>query len=359
MLFSLFFYNFILFVSSFLAYISSKIKDIIINKTLIYFSFILIILISALRSPSVGTDSLVYFNEYFKIDPTNSLITNIILNLGNFEPGFITINHIFIKFNQSYTTVLIFYYTIIWTLIYKSFKDCKKHIHLVIFFFITHFLFFTFNGFRQAIATAIILFSLNYFVQKKYIHFVLLIIISSLFHYSSLVMLLVFLLKKENKISNLKWSIFFILSIFFPINLLLILVVKITSLLPYYGTYLGRDDFYIKSGFSFGVLYQFILGFVLLFYSNKVIKTEKQRLFFKLSLFGNIFYNLFYSNFFINRIVIYFLFIQLVCFIYIFQYLIENKKYTQLTFLSIIFCLVFIYKILVNDSGVTPYLFNF
>lgn len=357
MLFTIFFYNFILVFTILLAFFSDKIKDSLINKILINLSFLVIILISALRSPSVGTDSLVYFNEFHRLDATNSLLENIIFNLGNFEPGFITLYHIFSKLNLSYTFLLFILYSFIWITIFKTFQKQRNYIFLVIFFFYTNFLFFTFNAFRQAIASVIIFYSFNLFCNKKYFKFILCVIFASTFHFSALLFLSLFLFDKI-QINKIKyWYIYFFIALIVPMNLLFYFIAKISSLIPFYNTYLGRDDFYITSNFSLGVLYQVLLGYIILYYYNKVNLNYRDKLIFNLSLFGNLFYNLFYSNIFISRIVIYFLFFQLFAFIIIFKYLIERKRYNELFALTLIFWIVFIYRIFVNDSGVTPYTF--
>jgi transmembrane protein EpsG len=358
MIFSVLFYNFILVITTLFSFLSSKFKNKYVKNILIFFSITVIVFVTSLRSLSVGTDNQVYFEEYEKIDPTNSLIDNIIFNFGNFEPGFIFFNHYFSKFHINYTGVLIFYSSLIWGLIYQTFRDQKNNFFIAVFLFYTNFLFFSFNGFRQAIASALIFYAVCLLLKGRSTWFFLVTIFAALFHFSAFLMLSLYFFLKINRFSISIWSRLFIFALIVPISYLYDFIFKIAYFFPFYGTYSGRDDFFISSNFTFGVFYQVLIGFLLLYYYKIVAIDRKKIFYFNVSLTANLLYNLFYSNPFINRLIIYFLFFQLYAFVYIFDYLIKNKKFDIIYLLLIIFIFVFCYRIFVNDSGVTPYTFK-
>ena len=360
MLFTIIFYNLILFITTFFAYLYSKLNDKYISKLSLSISIGIIVFITSFRSLSVGTDSKIYFEEYNNIDPSNTVSENILKNFGNFEPAFVFINHYFSKFEINYITLLIFYSSFIWYLIYKTFKNQKENFYIAFFFLYTNFLFFTFNGLRQAIASAIMFYAVTVLLNGRTIKFVLLIIFASLFHFSAILLILLFFLKNYNlKFTTIKWSVFYALSLIIPIKYLYVIIFKIAGFFPFYSSYSGRDDFYITSNFTLGVLYQVLIGYLFIYFYKKVAIDKKSIFYFNLALIANLSYNLFYSNPFITRIFIYLMFFQSFAFVYIFQYLLENNNKGILLLLVVIFLLIFSYRIFVKDSGAAPYQFNF
>lgn len=197
------------------------------------------VLISSIRY-GIGTDYFRYLEVYNSIN--SRLSWNSILNFYQ-EPSWVIINLV----ANNYYQVLLFSSIIYSLFIFLSINRCKQKIGVTFPLFISYMVFYclSFNGIRQAIAAAILLFGITFLLNKKtikdYFLFFLFVILAATFHKSALVFSLVVFLSlfKKNKVS-LVLTITAIASLgvvllHSPINSLL-------SRLNLYSSYLNKES---------------------------------------------------------------------------------------------------------------------
>jgi hypothetical protein len=321
-------------------------------------SILVIICIAGFRDMSVGIDNLFYARWFYDFDTEKGIVENITLNIVDYEPGYVLLNFLIIGMGLGFTVASIIYASIIWILILKSFKKYSEIFYLGIFFFITTgFLFFTFNGIRQAIAISIIFYSLQLCLDRKYMKFSIAILLASLFHFSAILMFSLLLIRKVKKIQTGVWLFFLVATAIIPGRLFYGVVFKIASIFPFYAGYFERiiED---SRGGSIGVLYQIALGFIVLYYYPSTANTTPKVMIFNLSLLGALLFNLFYGSPLLSRFYIYFLFFQNYAFAFVVHGLVRSGKKLEAVTLASTFIIIFFYRISVSESGSTPYLFG-
>ncbi len=356
MIFTFFIYFFVLFLSviSLVVYRYSNNK---LHKNIsIISSLFIIVLFSSIRASTVGIDNYEYSEWYKTFSIDNGIFDAITSNIMDYEPGFVVINYFLKYFSLEYSYALIIYALLIWIPIYRLIKF-SKDFYFAIFVFITlGFLFFTFNGQRQAIAIGFVFLATRYLFEQKNIKFLLSILVATMFHFSAILMLIILIINKLPKFSTKTWLIFIIASLIVPLAFLFGIIEKVAALFPFYGSYIQNDNFTQANSFSAGVLYQILFEFIILFYYKTYAKTNYEIKIFQLFLFGAIAYNLFYGNLFLSRIVVYLLFFQPLVLAVILSKLKSSKKYAEVVGISFLLIIMFVYKILFSDSGCSPYI---
>lgn len=241
-----------------------------------YFFLLSCVLLFSLRDFSVGTDTINYHDIFY-------LSRNISNSNINIEPLFTFFNYIVGWVYPSFVLYLFVYsflFSALWinnietNVIYN--KDIA-YICLVCFF---GFL-LSFNIARQALAMAICVYSLSFLFKEKNLSFLIIILIASLFHYSAILFLIVFILFKFSRfpftIAFFSFISFYSLSFigikFFSslsiryigytetggdvtgIFLILFIFLQYALFYFFYKKYFLYDDIYRKifSVFSFGV----------------------------------------------------------------------------------------------------------
>ncbi len=151
-----------------------------------YLSFFTLTIFSGLRF-DVGFDFMSYHqmfenfkngNALFLVEPANMLIINII--------NMFDINHQVIFFIYSVIIMSGVFYFI------KKLSPSKE-LSILLFVSIGIFYFSTFNGIRQWAAISIILISIVKLIEKKHIQFLLLVVLSTLFHLSAILLFVLLL----------------------------------------------------------------------------------------------------------------------------------------------------------------------
>lgn len=212
----------------------------IIGKLL---SFVLLaaptVLISSLRY-GIGTDYFGYLEVYNTIHVRLDWSS-----LFSFyqEPSWVAINLLATDYYQ-----VLLVSSIIYSLfIFLSISRCRKKIGITFPLFISYMVFYclSFNGIRQAIAAAILLFGITFLLNKKslwdYCAFFLLVLLASTFHKSVLLFSLVFVFSffKKNKVSLVLATIG-ITSL--AVVLLRSYLVSLLARLNIYSSYLGTES---------------------------------------------------------------------------------------------------------------------
>lgn len=355
MIFTFIIYLGLLFSSVFLVWISRLFKNVILRKTAIFFSFLIIILISGLRGPTVGVDNFEYSEWFRLLNIDNGLMEAISTNIIDYEPGFVLINYVIKTINLNYNYALILYAILIWAPIFIFFKILKDFYFAIFSFLTLGFLFFAFNGQRQAIAQGFVFLGVYFLIDKKKYHFLLSIISATMFHFSAILLLSIFFINKISKLPVYIWFAGIVGSLIIPLSFLFGIIEKIAALFPYYGSYIENDNFKQANSISAGVLYQVLFELIVLFFYRNFAKTKIEILFFHLFFIGAIMYNMFYGNLFLSRIVVYFLFFQPIVLSIILSKLNFQKRYFEISSILLALFALFLYKILFNDSGCSPY----
>lgn len=162
------------------------------NKICVFISIFIISLFAGLRSETIGTDVLVYVKPY--LDFINLYGLNWLMKYSDCEILYLLFTT-FVSILGGDLKLLLFLITfLISLLVYLYAYDNKDETDLFSVYAVYLFVFLgiSFNLVRQSIAMAIILYSTKYLRNKKIFKFIISIIIASLFHSSSLIMLVLY-----------------------------------------------------------------------------------------------------------------------------------------------------------------------
>jgi len=352
------------FVLSFSVYFASKSNNIYIigNKIKIssqinlFFSLTLITLLVGLRSENIGIDT-VYYLDYYKYLPVFRF-DNILLNY--LEPGYSFIIYLLRTVHASETLFLLTNSTISLFLFFIFYKNINKQLPWAIFFaFSTGFIFLMMNGMRQAIAIPILALSIKYVTNRNLLKFLGVVLVGTLFHYSILLMLPIYLINYLSKIKYGLWGILFIISVFIsPFNFLNYFG-NVLSILPKdYSHYLNLLDL-TESKFTVGFLFNLILGFLAIYFSSQITIDKFNKNILNIYFLGVILMNMTWQSALLQRFTIYFMFFQIPAFAFISFSLKKKNQIFSIILIISLFLFSFIYKIIVGDSGCSPYEFSF
>lgn len=184
----------ILLVVIFIIFNISKNK----NKAFLI-SFVLITLIAALRKYTVGADTLQFYRDF------SNIVKDLSWNYNNFryEPGFYYLCKILGLISGDAQILIIVTSIFINFSVFKFIKKNSSDLFLsTILYIITLAFFSNMNIMRQALALAILLFAFEFLKEKKYVKYIVVVLIASLFHtvaFASL-LLLVFAILPNKKI---------------------------------------------------------------------------------------------------------------------------------------------------------------
>jgi hypothetical protein len=165
-----------------------------------YIKFICFILIlqSGLRNVAVGADTFAYYTLFEKIKHTSwTQIWVIFLNhyskgIGK-DPGYFAIQKLIQVVIPNYQLFLfvisILFFSALGNFIYKNTTKLEHAIFAFVLYSCLFYNFFSITGHRQTIATAGTLFGYEFIKNKKFLLFLLLILIASTIHKSSLIFL--------------------------------------------------------------------------------------------------------------------------------------------------------------------------
>lgn len=150
-----------------------------------YGIFIFILLLGVLKSPEYGYDwesyKQYYFDHFQRLSLTDAITSGV-------EPGFALLTFLLTRISTSYWFYRTIIFLISYILIAKVIKKFSKYVSLSFLLFVSFGL-MTFCMFilRQAIAVAIILFGIEQLLDRKYIKYMLIVLIACLFHYTAII----------------------------------------------------------------------------------------------------------------------------------------------------------------------------
>lgn len=236
------------------------------NILTVIYSIILIIL-SGLRSYSVGTDTYGYYNLFRNIDSIE--YASLFDNITNMKDPFFYILSKFLKTLFISERMLFIIYAVVFmtlvSIIIKKYSN-NKFLTYVMFICLPYF-FFSMTALRQGIALAFCFFSIQYMIKKEYLKFVLCIIIGALFHKTALVFLV------APFVCNIK--IKFVNFIFIPISYLVSIIFKTEIYNLAIFLLSDRAEYYLTYNMSLNNTLLFI-NTVMLLVSYFLYKTNKK-----------------------------------------------------------------------------------
>lgn len=235
MIVNLIIYNFILFVSVFFAYFSSKTDSRVFSFTFMLYSFLVILIPTILRY-DVGPDYKGYVG-----------IFNDIYN-GYGKPGYVEylyfyVNYLFSFVPHGYIYVLGGYFFVSLVLLYKFSK--KEYLYYFVFFFMTLSVgYFTFDDqVRQSLAMCVFLYACKYIEKNNFIRYCAICLISGLIHTSAILLLPMYFLAKMKISKNI---MFFTMTFFvfcFYTGITQQFFRTIFSILPFFSDYSSKSEY--------------------------------------------------------------------------------------------------------------------
>ncbi|MBO8435128.1 MAG: EpsG family protein [Tyzzerella sp.] len=254
---------------------------------------IAVFLVASLRHPYTGTDTAAYYAQYVNnIDNYVDLkyywyqIINSLRD-GTFRDGFTweffnkLLSYI-IKDGQLWLAVVsgIFIYAVYITIKRYSNDSVLSWVYIIYMYIFL----FVLQGLRQSVAMAIVLLSFKYVKERKIIKFILMILLSTLFHQSSWVFLIVYPLYRFPVNGVCFWIMggVFLISKVLP-SIIVTIFSGLASNSRFLGYLEGRNNMYSSTGF-FVLLFIFILC-----YMNRkylLTKDEDSKILYTISMLG-------------------------------------------------------------------------
>lgn len=319
-----------------------------LNRKAFWVPFISLSLFAGLRSDSVGSDSKNYTRDF-----VNQLNIDYFEFRSENEIGFQLLNYMILSITKNYFWLfLISAFIVVFIYLFFIKKYSTDYFLSVVMFICFGFYTFFFNGLRQGLAMAIAVMATPFLVEKKFIKFILIISVASLFHRSALILILFyFIVNFKMKIEYKLFSVFF-----GSLALSGTLVQYFATINQKYETYAQVSE---KSGGYLTLGFYFLIGCVIYFYILK--SKNKSEYFLKLSefyLYGVIFLipiaMLGTNASGPQRLLFYFAWVVCIILPVILNSL--NNKLIYICFL--ICCVIYFYLTTSTFSNLNPYILN-
>lgn len=227
----------------------------------------------AFRSINIGNDTLNYYICYNNIANSKSFreITS------RYEIGYLLLNYLFslIGFNyyEFQIIVSLFIYIVFYKFIYKYSSNCSLSLFTIV---TLRYMDQTMNIMRAYIALSILLLSVKYIIDRKFVKFLVLNIIATTIHFSSVFFIILYF------IVNIKWDklkIFLatILSftVFFLFGKIVEIIVKLTGR---YTDYLNNNFFNVQNNIAVFMQLFIALAFYIAAFDVKFIEIKREQL---------------------------------------------------------------------------------
>lgn len=173
------FYNFIVFFSTFLVWLSEKVKTNLQSKLLLFVALLVVILPVGLRY-GLGRDYFSYENIFNHIAATG--------DGGNLEVGFVLVNKLVSYLGFDYWAFTLLFTFLIYFVAMLAYPKGNKA--LVHFLFLLLLYFQSFNQIRSVLVLSIMLLAIySYIERKSIIQYLTFVLVAALFHKSALLFL--------------------------------------------------------------------------------------------------------------------------------------------------------------------------
>lgn len=256
------------------------------NKKRRYGYYIISLIIPSLVAAfkgTTGTDSLMYNNMYDNL---------VVQRSGQVEVGYMWLNNTFSKLNIPYQLFLFFLYFVMLYLILISLDRYRDSINMYVASFIlfSTYYFSSFNIMRQCIAVSICFYAIISYLETKKIKALILILLASLIHITSLLCIVIFfiaqLYKRKSKKAFLIASVIVGSFLLFNKQLIGNIILKVSNN-TYYSDYLIK-----ATNNNLGIISYLIelspIIILLILYFNYFKETKKLFIIYSLLIIGYI-----------------------------------------------------------------------
>lgn len=328
-------------------------------STLVLFIFSAFLI--GLRGIDVGIDTEEYYWIFYLANqyPEHHYIVEM-------EPAFVLLNKMFgLIFNDA-AWMLFFIALFVMSAISLLFFKYSPSIFISWLAFISYGHFFNFHNIaRQSIAIALIIFSVKYILERKFVKFVFILLIATSFHYSAFVFIIAYLINII-RVNSKYFIMLWLLSLVFVVQdgLFLPLFKSLEAFIPSAYTNFLEDERVSSLG-TRGLGLKLIITqllFVILLYAYNMMEqrgsyyNDKSTFFIKISMIGFIFGNVFSGVALVSRINHYFtIFIPVAIPIALYFILSGKSRFLVLTCIFLLYVSFYIRIITTNTHGVFPY----
>lgn len=339
------------------------------DKLNILYGLILTILAFVIGFRSeVGTD----WEGYVSIFQQITTSTNLSFFTEQIEIGYFWLNLIIGNLGLSYQWMFFIIALLSW---YFYFKSVPRFILplFIYFLFVDEFFFWGMSGIRQFLAMAIWIYSIKFIINKNIKRFIIYILIASLFHSSSLILIPFYFLPYQKLYNQFYWIFIYIISllavlfldlstIYKNLEMLILVLSEDIGSFERYVKYVERDRLTARdTSLGMGFIFKIVINFIVIYLSKNLIEhSPKLKPYVFLFFIGAIAFNLFYEFELLNRIINYFLILRPLVLAYIVYFLWVYRKDRiigpTVIFLYFIIYLVAIYN---NSNMCCPYQFYF
>lgn len=173
---------------------SGKIKAFILPAIIV----IILSIFGGVRDLTIGTDVLVYGSNWFEIATKMGSFSTYMNYIQTSDVGYLFINYIVSRFTNDVHIFLIVLQLICNGLVIATlyrYRD-KVPFWLSLLMYLCIFYCRTFNILRQTVALSIVFYSVRFLEKKQNIKFIIAVLISSLFHFTALISLVILLFRK-------------------------------------------------------------------------------------------------------------------------------------------------------------------
>ncbi len=335
------------------------------SKALYIVIFVVLLALAGFRS-GIGTDY-VNYKEAFKLYADGESPY-----WYNFEPGFILLIRLFTLLFKDLRIWFFIFSLIPLVFVFKACKNMSVNAIFSIYLYVAmYFYCSSFNLVRQFIAVSIVLFAIDSLIKRKYIKYILLILLASMFHTTALIMLPFALIAgKRTKWHGYVWMLIALGATAVVVPLMLKLV---PIILPKYAMYLEFQGGGATANIIIAVATTFLLdlakrqirkngGAHICNERMKNSEVDPERIiavFEKACILSVCLYALAMTNTLFSRIASYFYIISILSI----PYAVYNMEPKSRRLVRIGVCIVTgavcVYYLMANNSGVVPYTWIF
>ena len=318
---------------------------------------IFIFLMIGLRHYGVGSgDGVWYYNQWRVM--SNASFSDLIkeLRVLDVEDGYLTSVWIMTRFFKNPQFLFVFYGLLVAISVCRFiYKNCEDVVIATIMFNCLGLWGFMVQGIRQGIAMCICLYAIEHCKQKRFIPFIITIIIAMLFHASAIVLIIAYFFSFLKM--NFKWYIATVAG--------LVVIMPLMDYIFDFINYVINDSYIIgdiedvSGGFATTIIYILLVAISIVFVRENDLDERHYNLFFYMTLCGMITFLMRYNlNSITQRVAYYYMFGQLVLLPSLINKIFSNSYRTKalINMLAVLLCVgITIYKS--SYSNLLPYYF--
>ena len=334
------FYSFFCYVGSLLImfFLTNKYETTELplqRKVWLIFSFLFVVFFCALRF-YVGNDYARYVIGFYGIKQFYGA------NVYFWEPAYFILNRIFLNCYAGYIYVFAFATLISFIFIFKTLNYYNILKWGIFFTFTLGLLIFLNNGIRQGVALSIFIYSIRFIENRKFIRYLLCILLAATFHFSAFILVFVYFVRYI-RLSYYTW-LFLLVSFFFLqyTGILRQVFIAIISHIPFYNAYIEKVDIYtVEATPGFGILYNFLMAVLLAFVYRKSVPNTILTIYF----LGSVLYICSVGILLLERIAFYLMYTNVI----VFAHFVTLRRYRQVA--QVFIFLTFIYFSIQSLTG--------